>query len=339
MIEVNIRSIAEKVKGQGVGSAFEDHVKILRMSEKIRVFVNDEKIHDVLHVHTMDVPSFFEIWRYKRAGKKVSISVHVVPDSLKGSLKIPGFLRKGFGVYLRYFYGSADRCVVVNPYFKKELVKMGIKEEKIVFIPNTVSTDVFYPRDDKKELRKMLGLPEKAFIVIGSGQIQQRKGIDDFVRTAEVLKDTLFIWLGGFSFGRMMKGYERYKKLVENPPKNVIFTGIVDREKVALYLNASDVFFLPSYHELLPMSVLEAASCGLPLILRAIDIYKDVFFENYTKASDFVGFSELVKRMRDDESFYEEYKQKSRILAERYSPERVLKMWEDFFHELVRSDL
>jgi len=338
MIEVNIRSIANKVKGQGVGSAFEDHVKILRKSEKIKVFVNDKDLHDVLHVHTMDVPSFLEIWKYKRSGKKVSISVHVVPDSLKGSLKLPGFLRKSFGIYLRYFYGSADRCVVVNPYFKKELVKMGIREDKIVFIPNTVATDVFYPRRDKKELRKKLGLPEKVFIVLGAGQIQQRKGIDDFVEAAKVLKDTLFIWLGGFSFGKMMKGYERYKKLLENPPENVIFTGIVERERVALYLNASDVFFLPSHHELLPMSVLEAVNCDLPLILRDLDIYKDVFFENYTKASNVTGFVELIRKFKEDRSFYEQYRQKSRELAEHYSPDRILKMWEDFFHELVRSD-
>lgn len=338
MIEVNIRSVANKIKGQGVGTAFEDHVRILKKSNKIKVFVNDKRFHDILHVHTMDVPSFMEIWRYKKSGRKVSVSIHVVPDSLKGSLKLPGFLRKGFGIYLRYFYDSADKCVVVNPYFKKELVKMGINEDKIVFIPNVVATDIFYPMKEKRNIRKKLGLSEKAFIVVGVGQIQQRKGIDDFVETAKILKDVLFIWIGGFSFGQMMQGYERYKKLLEKPPENVIFTGIVDRKKVALYLNAADLFFLPSYHELLPMSVLEAVSCNLPVILRDLNIYKDVFFENYSKASGVTGFVELIRKFKEDASFYEKYKRKSMELAKIYSPEKILKMWEDFFYDLIKFD-
>ena len=53
------------------------------------------------------------------------------------------------------------------------------------------------------------------------------KGIDDFIRLAEELPEITFIWAGGFHFGGMTDGYERYKKIMDNPPENLIFPGIV----------------------------------------------------------------------------------------------------------------
>jgi 1,2-diacylglycerol-3-alpha-glucose alpha-1,2-galactosyltransferase len=37
--------------------------------------------------------------------------------------------------------------------------------------------------------------------------------------------------------------------------------------------------FLPSYSELFPMTILEAASCGTAIMLRDIDLYKVILEE------------------------------------------------------------
>ena len=44
-------------------------------------------------------------------------------------------------------------------------------------------------------LRTELGLSDNQFIVVGAGQVQKRKGIDDFIRLAEELPHITFIWL------------------------------------------------------------------------------------------------------------------------------------------------
>ncbi len=337
MIEVNVRSISEKVKGQGVDSAFKEHVKILSSSDKIRVFVNSKKIHDILHVHTLDLESSRFMRKYRKHGKKVVVSVHVVPESIEGSLKLPKLAKKIFYSYMLNFYKRADRCVVVNPYFKEELVNLGLDEEKIVFIPNVVASEKFSPvtHEEKLKLRKELNLPLNGFIVVGSGQIQRRKGIDDFVETAERLKDVFFVWLGGFSFGRLMDGYERYKKIVENPPNNLLFTGIVSREEVARYLKASDLFFLPSFHELFPMAVLEAVNCGLPILLRELDIYEEIYFDNYLSGNDTNEFVKRIETLRSNPREYDEWVKRSRKLARIYSPEETLKRWEKLYLDLL----
>nr|WP_288203878.1 ATP-binding cassette domain-containing protein [uncultured Streptococcus sp.] len=103
-----------------------------------------------------------------------------------------------------------------------------------------------------------MDLAEDQFVVIGAGQVQKRKGIDDFIRLAEELPEITFIWAGGFSFGGMTDGYERYKKIMDNPPKNLIFPGIVSPERMRELYAMADLFLLPSYNELFPMTILGA---------------------------------------------------------------------------------
>ena len=63
-----------------------------------------------------------------------------------------------------------------------------------------------------------------AFVVLGVGQVQTRKGVMDFIDVANKMPDTTFVWCGGFSFGRITDGYDELKKVYENPPKNVSFS-------------------------------------------------------------------------------------------------------------------
>jgi len=334
-ISVNVRSISYKVKGQGVDSAFKDHVAMLKKSKKLRVFVNEKRLCDVLHIHTIDLGSYRLMKWYKRKGKRVVVSVHVVPESIEGSLKLPKIAKQIFFKYMINFYRSADCCVVVNSHFKKELEKLGLTN--VVFIPNVASEDLFYPVENKREIREQLGLPVDTFIVIGAGQIQKRKGIDDFIKTAQMVKNAVFVWLGGFSFGRLMDGYERYKEVVENPPENVIFTGIVERRQVSYYLNAADLFFLPSYQELFPMAVLEASNCGLPLLLRDLDLYKEILFDKYVAGRNAKEFAEMVERFMNDQDFRKSYTRKALELSKIYSTKNVLKRWEELYKELTSN--
>ncbi|STY44477.1 Uncharacterised protein [Listeria grayi] len=52
-------------------------------------------------------------------------------------------------------------------------------------------------------------------MVLGSGQVQHRKGVMDFIETAKQLPDVQFIWAGGFSFGMITSGYEELKKCMK----------------------------------------------------------------------------------------------------------------------------
>ncbi len=236
-----------------------------------------------------------------KASKAVNVVYcHFLPDTLDGSIRIP---RLFFGIFKRYvtaFYRSADYLVVVNPIFKKELERYGIKKERMVYIPNYVSKTM------------------------------------DFVETARLMPDVTFIWAGGFSFGRITDGYEKLKRVVEDPPRNVRFLGIVPRDQMNDIFNLSDVLFVPSYNELFPMAILEAVNLHLPLVLRDLDLYEDILFHQYMACADNAGFARALRILKEDPHEYQKYVSASSALSEYYSQEHVWAKWEEFYQRAYR---
>ena len=80
----------------------------------------------------------------------------------------------------------------------------------------------------KKKLRakKDFDFDPNKFTVVGVGQVQHRKGVHDFVKTARKLPNVQFIWAGGFSFGKI-DGYKELRS--DGKTHQVRFLGIIDR--------------------------------------------------------------------------------------------------------------
>jgi UDP-N-acetylglucosamine--N-acetylmuramyl-(pentapeptide) pyrophosphoryl-undecaprenol N-acetylglucosamine transferase len=136
-----------------------------------------------------------------------------------------------------------DYLVTVNPYFIKKLEGYGIKEEKMLYIPNFVYSNTFYPMDIEKRnnLRESYGIKKDDFVVLSVGQVQTRKGIMDFINVAESLKEVKFLWAGGFSFGKITSGYKELKQIIDNPSGNVKFLDIVPRDKINEIYNLTKI--------------------------------------------------------------------------------------------------
>ncbi len=275
-IKINMLSSADKVDGQGVGSAYLEQVNLIKegAADLFEVTINGSFDCDIQHIHTVDPQNYLKL----KASRAASVCyVHFLPDTLDGSIELPKMIFKIFKKYVIELYKSADYLIVVNPIFMDALAQYGIKKEKMVYIPNYVSKDDFYRKEDTevKQLRKEYGIKEDAFVVIGVGQVQTRKGVLDFVEVAKKLPEITFVWSGGFSFGRITDGYEELKKIVDNPPENVKFLGIIPREKMNDIYNIADILFMPSYNELFPMAILEAVNLHKPLVLRDLELYED----------------------------------------------------------------
>ena len=57
------------------------------------------------------------------------------------------------------------------------------------------------------------------FVVTCVGQIQPRKGIYDFIETAEKCPDITFVWVGGTPFKGLTAEYKKLQTVVKNAPK------------------------------------------------------------------------------------------------------------------------
>ena len=339
MLKITMYSSADKVAGQGVGSAYLELMHLLETNfkDEFDIAVNKYRTSDISHYHTIDLPFWFSTFSKKR-GRKIGY-VHFLPETLEGSLKIPQPFRGIFYRYVIAFYKRMDHLVVVNPSFIDKLVAYGIPRAKITYIPNFVDDTNFHPVDavERRRLRAKWGIAHRRFVVVGSGQIQERKGVFDFIQLAEQNPDVQFIWAGGFSFGRITDGYAALKKIVANPPVNLKFPGIVTRQQIAELNNIADLFLLPSYNELFPMSVLEAFSCGTPVMLRDLDLYHSIIQGYYEPAKDVDEMQQKLDRLRNTPSRLAELKMAAHTASQQYSKAHLAKVWHRFYLEQAKE--
>ncbi len=336
-IKINMYAGGLNIKGQGVGSAFYEQTDLVKEIPEFEVTINKrgKNKFDIRHIHTIN-PQFFFVQNKKRINV---CYVHFVPEIDDGSLKMNKLF---FSLYKRYvlrFYRKADEVVVVNPYFIKDLLAIGIPEERITYIPNFVSRETFYPMPKKEinELKEKYGFKKDDFVVLGVGQTQTRKGIIDFCKVAEKNPDMKFIWAGGFSFGKITAGYEEIKKLMDNPPKNMEFLGIVDRDEMNGLYNLSDLLFLPSYQELFPMTLLECINTKTPFVVRDLDLYKDIFLSDYLVGNDNEEFTKLLRKLKDDSEFKKLGIKYSVEIAKFYSKEHVKNLWKEYYERIYQK--
>ena len=342
MPTINMLSTADKVKGQGVGSAYLEQLSLVEegLGSEYEIEVNRIRCADIMHYHTINFPYYLSL-PFAKAKKSVTVgAVHFLPETVEGSIKLPSIATNIFYRYIIEFYKSMDYLVTVNPNFIDKLEAYGIPRNKVVYIPNYVSKEKFYKMSSEESylIRENYGINKDAFVVLCAGQLQVRKGVFEFIEIAKRMPDVTFIWAGGFSFGNITSGYREVKELLENPPSNVKFLGIVDRENMNDIYNISDVMFLPSYSELFPMIILEAMNCNKPILLRNLDVYPNILFDYYIKGDSNEEFIEHINRLKNDPTYNARYVNKSKEGSEFYSRENILSMWQSFYSQILYEE-
>ncbi len=336
---INMMSKAYTVKGQGVLSAYEEQVSLVKnnLGDIYDVRINQVKFADIRHYHTIN-PWFYFTLPFAKVKSSTVGYVHFLPETLDTSLKLPRIIRKILYKYVIEFYKSMDYLVTVNPYFIDKLASYGIEREKITYIPNYVSATRFYKLDknSKNDIRRKYDIDKNKFVVLCVGQLQIRKGIMDFIKVAKSMPDVHFIWAGGFSFKKISDGYEEINKILKNPPENVKFLGIIPREDMNDLYNMADMLFLASYEELFPMTVLEAANCKIPILLRDIELYKGILEGYYLKGSSVKDFISEINRLKNDIIYYNKSTQMSDKCSKFYSEENVTKMWKSYYNKIYK---
>ena len=332
MIDVNMIAYGQDVKGQGVGSAYNELVQLLEnfAGNEIRLHFNSDKGCRINHVHTIHPLCYTQM---KTSSLPSLMHVHFLPETLEGSISLPGIIQPGFFKYVLSMYRSAQELVVVNPIFIDPLVDYGIDRDRITYLPNVVASKDFRPLDrrDLRDIGEKYGVEPDHFTVIGVGQVQTRKGVLEFLNIARALPDVQFLWAGGFSFGVVTDGYKELKEAVDNPPANAKFLGIVDRSDMNALYNLSDLLLMTSYNELFPMAILEAINAGLPILVRDLDLYQKIYFSDYPRAKEDEEFVDWIRRLRDNPEVYRKAKEAAQKIRQDYSEESIARLWKDYY--------
>ena len=155
-------------------------------------------------------------------------------------------------------------------------------------------------KEKREQFREQYGFEDDDRVILQVAQQTPRKGIYEFIDLAKRLPEYKFIWVGGFSYGSFSSEKKEVEKRKAEAPSNIQFPGFVD-DVSAAYAGA-DVFLIPSYKEIMPMSILEALSSGLPVFARKLNEYHSLypgaagFFDNIDEVIPMLADDELLSR-------------------------------------------
>lgn len=131
----------------------------------------------------------------KKLGCKIVYSLQdIFPDSLvNANMAKKGSLLWKIGRKIENLtYRNADRIVVISEDFKRNIMKKGVPEEKIVIIPNWVDTDAVYPVDrENNVLFSRYGLDLEKYYICYSGNIGHSQNLRLLLDAAKALKEDL----------------------------------------------------------------------------------------------------------------------------------------------------
>jgi len=175
----------------------------------------------------------------------------------------------------------ADRIVVNADAIRDWLVEQGYPSAKIVVIRNGVDTSRFGGRSDGATLRRQLGIPMGAPLVVMLARLNPTKGIDCFfeaaVKIRERYPDAHFLAVGEChtrnDAGEIVVD-ERYRRELHDRVMSlgladrVHFTGL--RKDVPEILAAAAVSVLPSLSEGISNTLLESMAAGVPVVATCV---------------------------------------------------------------------
>lgn len=146
----------------------------------------------------------------------------------------------------------------------------GVRGGEVTVMGGVVDIQTFHPVADKNPIRDKLGLPQDKVIFLFAGHIIKTKGIYELVEAFQhVVNQYPLCELYFCGYG---SDFNALKKTVNESSMrdHIKIVGNVEPSLMPLWMQASDVFVLPSYCEGMPNVVMEAMACGLPVVATSV---------------------------------------------------------------------
>lgn len=251
----------------------------------IRDLIRYKQQYDILHFHVLWWGGLLACTWAKWNGIPT-----VYQSVLFGSDTPNGVFNQRQGKFKEKLLENFSGILAISDALAEEYLVNGFPEEKIFTLMNSVDLDVFHPvtsQEEKSELREKNNLPQEATILIFTGSLIERKGVDillkGFTEAGKMHNDLYLLLVGPGSKNENASIDEEFigdlkRQICDNVLQNKIrFTGLIKkRSALADLYRCSDCFVFPSRSEGLPNVVLEAMACGLPVIVSDLPGLKHV---------------------------------------------------------------
>jgi len=307
------------VAKSGFWTAFQNQKRALEAAG-VEVVTDPAGDYDILHLHSYGPRSLYYLLRAKSAGKRVVVHAHSIGSyDLRDSFTLTNLIAPWYERFLHHFYRYGD--YIFTPSARaEELLRSGGLKGPIAVVSNGVDEERL--RFSPQKRRRMRGeLALSRFTIVSAGNVIPRKGVLEFIEVARMLPQYDFVWYG--QRWRWLAFHPEMERRIRRRPPNLQLPGFVHDIQAAL--SAGDLFFFPSWGENQPLALLEAAACGLPLVVRDLPEYRGWLEEgvNCLKGRTVEEFVALIERVAGDAELRERLSRGARRVAEEHSLGRV----------------
>lgn len=185
---------------------------------------------------------------------------------------------------------NIDGIVTISETSKKDICRFtGIEPDK-VFVVYLAPREDFKIISDKKSLlaaKKKYSLPDSFVLYVGD--INYNKNIPNLVKACKLAGAKLVITgKQAKEIENMDLNHPELKHLKGTDLSNVIRLGFVGDEDLVRFYNLADAYIQPSYYEGFGLPLLEAASCGTPIVVSKNQCHVEILGPefNYVDPND-----------------------------------------------------
>jgi glycosyltransferase involved in cell wall biosynthesis len=169
--------------------------------------------------------------------------------------------------------GVASILISVSNKTLEQAVQAGIKPERMVVIPNGIST-MGGSADDRSETRREFGLMGGDVFLLSVGRLVFQKGHEFLVRaTPSLLAAYPRVKVAICGEGTLRPQLEA--QIAEMQLRESVRL-LGNRNDIDRFLKSADIFVLPSRWEGLPVALLEAMAAGLPVVATQVEGVEEV---------------------------------------------------------------
>jgi len=150
--------------------------------------------------------------------------------------------------------------------------------ERIRAIASPIDDVPALSESERHEARAALGIPAGAPLIGTVARLGSQKSPADMVRAIDALerRDAYMVWIGDGE----LRG--KTQRLIDKKGLTSRFLLLGERRDVPKLLPAFDVFVMSSLYEGLPCAVVEAMSCGVPVVATAVNSVPEIVVSGKT---------------------------------------------------------
>lgn len=283
---------------------------------------------DIVHIHAIGPALFVPLFRL--TGAKV-VYTHHGQD----------YARAKWGAFAKFVLrlgerlGSkfADKIIVISHYIQDFLINTyGSKQT--VLIRNGVDIRMESPENELETLAKF-GLKSQNYI-LGCGRFVEEKGFHDLIAAYDRLPEDIRSVYKLVIAGRPDHASSYSQKLIAMAEEaGVVLTGFISGDVLCAVQRNAKLFCIPSYHEGLPIALLEALSFNLDVVASDIPANTEVPLPRncFAKVGDVDDLAKTIERhLRNDvkQNF-------SAIIREYYDWDKIAEQTAEVYKELVNN--